>query len=203
MTVYSLDVILSQFWSSLLFHVWSKHCFFTCIQIYQEAGKVVWYSHLFKNFPQFVVIHTVKAFSVSMKQKQMFFWNSLAFSMIQRMLAIWSLVPLPFLNPAWTSAISWWRGCMASCKVPFGVWKQDSDYKVTRRGCLYTSPIVSKGQSEREAPMKFCLTTSIQAMHIQPSKMNTNSDVSSLCLLFLKNPVSLRTHYNHNPVILA
>ena len=32
----------------------------------------------------------------------MFFWNSLAFSMIQRMLAIWSLVPLPFLKPAWT-----------------------------------------------------------------------------------------------------
>ena len=31
----------------------------------------------------------------------MFFWNSLAFSMIQRMLAIWSVVPLPFLNPAW------------------------------------------------------------------------------------------------------
>ena len=32
----------------------------------------------------------------------MFFWNSFAFSMIQRMLAIWSLVPLPFLKPAWT-----------------------------------------------------------------------------------------------------
>ena len=32
----------------------------------------------------------------------MFFWNSLAFSMIQQMLAIWSLVPLPFLKPAWT-----------------------------------------------------------------------------------------------------
>ena len=31
----------------------------------------------------------------------MFFWNSLAFSVIRRMLAIWSLVPLPFLNPAW------------------------------------------------------------------------------------------------------
>ena len=28
------------------------------------AGKVVWYSHLFKNFPQFVVIHTVKGFSI-------------------------------------------------------------------------------------------------------------------------------------------
>ena len=39
-------------------------CFLTCIQVSQEAGKVVWYSHLFKNFPQFVVIHTVKGFSV-------------------------------------------------------------------------------------------------------------------------------------------
>ena len=37
----------------------------------------------------------------------MFFWNSLAFSMVQRMLAIWSLVPLPFLKPAWTSGSSW------------------------------------------------------------------------------------------------
>ena len=41
----------------------------------------------------------------------MFFWNSLAFSMIQRMLAIWSLVPLPFLKPAWTSGSSWFTYC--------------------------------------------------------------------------------------------
>ena len=34
------------------------------IQVSQETGKVVWYSHLFQNFPQFVVIHTVKGFSV-------------------------------------------------------------------------------------------------------------------------------------------
>ena len=33
-------------------------CFLTCIQISQEAGKVVWYSHLFQNFPQFVTIYT-------------------------------------------------------------------------------------------------------------------------------------------------
>ena len=38
--------------------------FLTWIQIFQEAGKVVWYSHLLKNFPQFVVIHTVKGFSI-------------------------------------------------------------------------------------------------------------------------------------------
>ena len=37
----------------------------------------------------------------------MFFLNSLAFSLIQQSLAIWSLVPLPFLNPAWTSGSSW------------------------------------------------------------------------------------------------
>ena len=46
----------------------SSHCcFFTCIQISQEAGKVVWYFHLFKNFPQFVVIHTVKGFGIVSK----------------------------------------------------------------------------------------------------------------------------------------
>ena len=42
----------------------SNCCFLTCIQVSQETGKVVWYSHLFKNFPQFVVILTVKGFSV-------------------------------------------------------------------------------------------------------------------------------------------
>ena len=42
----------------------SNCCFLTCIQVPQEAGQVVWYSHLFQNFPQFVVIHTVKDFSV-------------------------------------------------------------------------------------------------------------------------------------------
>ena len=41
----------------------------------------------------------------------MFFWNSLAFSMIQQMLAIWSLVPLTFLNPAWTSGSSRFTYC--------------------------------------------------------------------------------------------
>ena len=42
----------------------SNCCFLSCIQVSQEAGKVVWYSHLFKNFPQFVLIHTVKGFSI-------------------------------------------------------------------------------------------------------------------------------------------
>ena len=42
----------------------SNCCFLTCMQISQEAGKVVWYCHLFKNFPQFIVIHTVKGFGI-------------------------------------------------------------------------------------------------------------------------------------------
>ena len=42
----------------------SNCCFLTCIQISQESGQVVWYSHLLKNFPQFVVIHTVKGFGI-------------------------------------------------------------------------------------------------------------------------------------------
>ena len=63
MTIYSLDVLLSLFpvccsTSS------SDCCFLTCIQISQEAVMVVWYSHLLNNFSQFVVIHTVKGFSV-------------------------------------------------------------------------------------------------------------------------------------------
>ena len=42
----------------------SNCCFLTCIQISQEAGQVVWYSHLFQNFPQFAVIHTVNGFGI-------------------------------------------------------------------------------------------------------------------------------------------
>ena len=38
-----------------------------CIRISQEAGQVVWYSHLLKNFPQFIVIYTVKDFGIVKK----------------------------------------------------------------------------------------------------------------------------------------
>ena len=39
----------------------------------QEAGQVVWYSHLFQNFPQFIVIHTVKGFGIVNKAEIDFF----------------------------------------------------------------------------------------------------------------------------------
>ena len=64
MTIYSLDILLSQFGTNLLTMSDSNCCLLTCIQISQEAGQVVWYSHLFQKFPQFIVIHTVKGFGI-------------------------------------------------------------------------------------------------------------------------------------------
>ena len=59
----------------------SNCCFLTCIHISQEAGHVVWYSHFLKNFPQFVVIHTVKGFGIVNKvEKDVFLELSCFFS---------------------------------------------------------------------------------------------------------------------------
>ena len=67
MTIYSLDVLLFLFGTSLLFHVQYYCCFLTCIQVSQEAGQVVWYSHVLQNFPQFIAIHTVEGFGIVSK----------------------------------------------------------------------------------------------------------------------------------------
>ena len=53
-TIYSLDILLSQFGTNLLFYV----------HFNWKGDKVICYSHLFKNFPQFIVIHTVKGFGI-------------------------------------------------------------------------------------------------------------------------------------------
>ena len=88
-----------------------------------------------KNFPQFVVIHTVKGFGVvDEAEVDIFFWNYLAFSMIQWMLAMWSLVPLPFLNPACTPGSSQFMYCWSlawrilnvaflACEMSATVWQ--------------------------------------------------------------------------------
>ena len=70
MTIYSLDVLLFLFGTSVLFPVVSDCCILTCIQVSQEAGQVVWYSHLFQNFPQFTVIHTVRLTAAAAKSLQ-------------------------------------------------------------------------------------------------------------------------------------
>ena len=89
----------------------SNCCFLTCIHVSQKAGQVVWYSHLFQNFPQFVVIHTVKGFGVVNKAEIDVFLELSCFFNDPWMLAIWSLVPLPFTKPAWTSGSSQFTYC--------------------------------------------------------------------------------------------
>ena len=63
-TIYSLDILLSYLEPVYCSMSSSNCCFLTLIQISQEAGQVVWYSHLSQNFPQFIVIHTVKGFGI-------------------------------------------------------------------------------------------------------------------------------------------
>ena len=85
----------------------SNCCLLTCIQISQEAGKVVWWSHLLKNFPQFVVIHTVKGFNVVNEAEVDFFGGFPCFYYDPADIDKFDLVPLPFLNPACTFGSSW------------------------------------------------------------------------------------------------
>ena len=101
MTIYSLDVRLSQFWTMS----GSNCCFLTCIQVSQEAGQVVWYSHLFQNSAQLIVIHTVKGFGIVNKAEVDVFLEFSCFSYDLAVLAILSLVPLPFLN----SSLNIWK----------------------------------------------------------------------------------------------
>ena len=64
MTTYSLNVLFPYLELVCCSISSSNYCFLTCIQFSQEAGEVLWYSCLLKNFLQFIVIHTVKAFGI-------------------------------------------------------------------------------------------------------------------------------------------
>ena len=57
MIIYNLDTLLFQFWTKNWTHS-------NCIQFSQEAVNLVWYVHLFQDFPQFLVIHTAKGFGI-------------------------------------------------------------------------------------------------------------------------------------------
>ena len=71
---------------SLIISASSNCCFLTCIQISQEAGWMVWDSHLFKNFPQFFVIHRVKGFGIGKKAE-----IDTVFFLVMRTFPIYSL----------------------------------------------------------------------------------------------------------------
>ena len=75
----------------------------TCIQVSQDAGKVVWYSHILKNFPQFVVIHTVEGFDVVNEAEVDVFLDFSCF--FYDPTDVDNLIPglLPLLNPVSTN----------------------------------------------------------------------------------------------------
>ena len=74
-------------------------CFLTFIQVSQETGKVVSYLHLFKNFPYFAVIHTVKVFSTGHETDVDAFLKSPCFFYDPTDVGNLISGPLPFLNP--------------------------------------------------------------------------------------------------------
>ena len=86
-------------------------CFLTCIQISQEAGQVVWYSHLLKNFPQFIVIHTVKDFGIASKADTDVFLELSCF--FDGPADVGNLISgsCAFSNPVWTSGSSRFMYC--------------------------------------------------------------------------------------------
>ena len=83
----------------------SNCCFLTCIQIFQETCLVVWYSHLFHNFLQFIVIHTVKGFDIVNKAEVNIFLKLSCF----------------FYDAADVDSLI--SGSSAFCKTSLNIWK--------------------------------------------------------------------------------
>ena len=99
--IYSLDILFFPDLEPVCCSMFSYNCcFLTRTQISQEAGQVVWYSHLFKNIPQFVVIHTVKGFGIVNKADKDVFLELFCFFHDPADIGNLIVGPLPFLNPA-------------------------------------------------------------------------------------------------------
>ena len=101
----------------------SNRCFLTCIQISQESGQVVWYSHLLKNVPQFALIHTVKGFGIVHKAEVNVFLELSCFfhdpADVGNLISGFSA----YLKPA-CPFICWWTSRLFPCP---GYYKQCCD----------------------------------------------------------------------------
>ena len=86
----------------------SNCCFLTCIQISQEAGQVVWYSHLFQNFPQLIVIHTLKGFGIV---------NRLWFIILFILILMWSWILPVQAPPRWLPCSGLWQPPSGWCDM--------------------------------------------------------------------------------------
>ena len=99
----------------------SDCCFMNCMQVSQEAGQVVWSSRLFKIFPQFVVICTVKDFGIVNEADIDVFLELLCFLYDPTNVGNLISVSSSFLNPAWTSGSSQF---MYFWNVAWGFWAE-------------------------------------------------------------------------------
>ena len=88
----------------------------------------------------------------------MFFWNSLAFSMIQQMLAIWSLVPLPFLKSAWASGSSRFTYCWSLAWRILSITSLACEISMCEVVWVFFGiPKERQCQNRTKAPLLFCL----------------------------------------------
>ena len=112
----------------------SSNCFgLTCIQVSQEAGKVVWYSHLFKNCPQSFVIHTIKGFSMVNETEvdvflefSIFFYDATDVGNLLSGFSAFSKSSLNIWNLAWgwiQPALTQWAASELLNSVPLGKWQ--------------------------------------------------------------------------------
>ena len=117
----------------------SNCCFLTCIQISQEAGQAVWYSHLFQNFPEFIVIHTVKGFGIINKAEVDVFLKLLSF--LYDPGNVGNLIS----HSSCFSKLAWSSG--SSCHIMLKLSLQDSKHDCTSMGdecnCLIVSTFFS------------------------------------------------------------
>ena len=112
-------------------------CFLTCIHVSKEAGNVVWYSHLFKNFPQFFVIHRVKGFSVvneaevdAFLELSCFFYDAMdignlisdSSASLKPSLYIWNFSVHILLKPTWRILSINLLACEVKWKLLSRVW---------------------------------------------------------------------------------
>ena len=141
--VYSLVILLSQFWTSCSMSD-CNCCFLTHIQISQEAGQVVWYSHLFKNFS--ICWNPHEDISVVNEAELNVFLELLCFlhdsvnidnliscspASLKPSLNIWNFSD--HVLPSWITALSWWRGLHNSVKLWAMLCKATQDGQVMVR----------------------------------------------------------------------
>ena len=164
----------------------SKCCFLTCRQVSQETGQIIWYSLLFQYFPQFIVNHTVKGFSIFNKAEIDVFLELSCFFCDPADVGNLTSGSSAFPKPAWTSGSSQFTYCWSlawriltliqSCSI--------STYFTETVSCFYFHiPIPSPRRIQR-ALFKAHLRT----------EQNKNQSTAPLLKTFCYFPIALTTN---------